>query len=225
MRSSEDQPAAGTLQGVGDLDLDGLTDHLPGSFDHQHRAVRHVGDPLALCFPGLDDLHGEPDSGQDGLPEGACDVIDVQDLDVLDPGDLGEPRIGGDDPVVLLLGGLDQLAVDEKLGGLEVLDPGVGIDALELTEHVEAVSTSFPLVAIGTVCQGLQFVDHVPLDHDGRVDRAGSGEVDHAPVDDRGSVHQQRHHALGSLLELDVGDHQAEIVLGRKDHRHRQVDQ
>ena len=68
--------------------------------------------------------------------------------------------------------------------------------------------------AIGTVGDALQFVDHELGNHQLAVEDAGIDDVGDAAVDDHAGIEDRGPRALDFAGELDVRNHEAEVVLG-----------
>ena len=142
----------------------------------------------------------------------------------MDLRDALERRVGGHDAVPVRLRHLDERSVDAPFLGPQVLDldvdPGVGLQPLH---HLESAAPALALLPVVAVGERLQLVHHEPRDDHRRVDDAGARQLVEAAVDDRGGVEDQRARAAHLPRELDVGDHQPEVVAGGQHHRHGQV--
>ena len=92
-----------------------------------HRAVVQVADSLALLFAALEQLDRQALAGQDDRLHGVGQVVQVDDLNALEPGDLVEVVVVGDDLAAQVFRQNDQPLVDlanaGELGDLGVMDP------------------------------------------------------------------------------------------------------
>jgi hypothetical protein len=95
--AAEDHTAGAGLQDAGDKGADVFADVLAAALDDDHRAVLEVADALARLLARLDDANFERFSRhKDGL-EGVAQLVEVDDADVVELGDLVEVVVVGDD--------------------------------------------------------------------------------------------------------------------------------
>ena len=115
--------------------------------DNDHGAVVEIPDSLVVFLAFLEDEDGHALAGQDDGLEGVGEVVDVENLDVVEVGDLVEVEVVGDDLGLPHLGQFEQLEIHFTNGWKVVrdnldLDGGVGLHALE---HVKAAAASLTL--------------------------------------------------------------------------------
>ena len=223
-RLREDEPARRGLQGVAHQDHDRLADPCGAFLDHHHRAVGHEADALAGILAGLDDRDREAIARRHAGAQRAREVVEVEGRDALDLADLLEVRVGRADAESLEPAELEQLVVDGDAFDDALLDRDVEVRVgLQAPDRVEPAAAAASLGAIAAVGERLQFVDHELRHEERRVEEAGVAELVDAAVDEHRGVEDERQHAAGLPRELDVGDDEAEVVLGREHHRHAQV--
>ncbi len=90
---------------------------------------------------------------------------------------------------------------------------------LQAVQDIEAAAAAVAPELVGAVGDALQFLKDEPGDDKLLVDDAGFGDVGDAAVDDDGGVEHERSGPLDLLGELDVGDDEAEVVLGLEQRR------
>ena len=151
-------------------------------------------------------------------------VVEVDHGDALQPGDLVEVVVVGDQLALQMLGQRDQLQIDRQAGELgqialvdHQLDVGVVAEPVEDVQPAPAAAAAQPVGAVG---HGLQFADD-ELGHDQLpVENVRLHHVGDPPVDHHAGVEDARLQPLDFLGELDVGNDEAEVVLGL----HQQAD-
>ena len=206
----EDHPAGAGLQDARDRQAERLAEVVGTLLGDDHRAVIEVADALSLFLAPFEELDRQALAGQDDRLHGVGQVVQVDDLDALQTGDLVEVVVVGDNLAAEMLGQHDQPLVDladaRELGDIAVMDPD--LDTGRLLKPVEDVEPAAPAVAtelVGTVRDALQLLEHEPRDHQLLIDDARLGDVGDPPVDHDRGVEQQRARALDLLRELDVG--------------------
>ena len=191
---------------------------LAAAFDDDHRAVFQVADALPRLFARLDDADLDAFARQEHGLERIGDVVEVDDGDVVQLGDLVQVVVVGDELALEVLGQGNELQVDRlagELGQVAVedlqVDGRIGPQAVEDVEPAAAAAAAFAVAAVG---DRLQFGDH-ELGHDQLlVEQMGFDHVGDPAVDDHARVEDARAAPLHLLGELDVGDDEAEVVLG-----------
>lgn len=109
---SKDHPPRAGLEHAGHGESDHFSQMLLSVLRHDHRAVVKVTDPLPWLLASLEDLdHQRLARQHDGL-QGIREVVQVDDLNPLEPGDLVQVVIVGDHPAAEVLGQYDEFLVD-----------------------------------------------------------------------------------------------------------------
>jgi len=178
------------LEDAGDGDFDGTADHFAGVVDDYHGAVVEIADALVVLLAFLEDEDIHVLAGEDDRLEGVGEVVDVQDVDVMEMGDLVEVEVVGDDLGFPFFGKFEELEIDFADGREIVRDDldlkdFVGLHALE---HVKTAAAALALGAIGGVGYDLEFAEDELGNDDHAVDEAGFGDVGDAAVDDDAGI-------------------------------------
>ena len=202
---AEDHFSAGGLQDAGDGDVNGFADHFAGVIDDDHGAVVEVADALIELLALFEDEDDHVLAGEDDGLEGVGEVVDVEDLDVVEVGDLVEVEVVGDDFGLPFFGQLEELEVDFADGG-EVVGDDLDLDGvagLHALEHVEAAAAALALGSVGGVGDDLELAEDELGDDHGAVNESGFGDVCDATVDDDGGVEDLGAAAGGALAGED----------------------
>ena len=194
---AEDHPAGAGLEDAGDGQADRLAQVVGPLLGDDHRAVVEVADPLARLLAALDQLDGQALARQDDRLHRVGQVVEVDDLDALEPGDLVQVVVVGDDLAAEVLGQdtrrWSTSRIAGELGDLGVVD--LDLDAgrlLEPVEDVQPAAAAVPAELVGAVGDPLQLLEDEPGDDQRLVDDAGLGDVGDPAVDDDRGVEDQR---------------------------------
>src|SRR6516225_3413440 len=115
--------ASRRLQHAGHNHVNGLADHLPCIINHDHRAVIQIRNALVVLFAFLQDEYLEDFAGQHDRLQGIRQLVDVEDVNAPELGDLVQIEIVRDDLALQSAGELDQLQIDlANLGKVNVGD-------------------------------------------------------------------------------------------------------
>ena len=221
---AEDHPAGAGLEHARHRQAEGLAQVIGSLLGDDHRAVVEIADALALLFAALEELDRQALAREHDRLHRVGQVVEVDDFDSLEPGDLVEVVVVGDDLAPEMLGQDHQALIDfadpRQLGDLAVVDPD--LDARRLLQAVEDVEPAAPAVApqlVGAVGDALQFLEHEPRNDHRLIDDARLGDVGDPPVDHDRGIEHQRTRAFDLLREFHVGDDEPKIVLGLEERR------
>ena len=134
------------------------------------------------------------------------DLVEVDVIDFLQLGDLGEVVIVGVEPGVEVAREADELGVHFLfLGKIAVVDAdfdvGVALDAIE---HFESAPAAGAFDGIGGIGDLLEFPEHKARHDDQAFEEMGFNQVGDAPVNDDAGVEQQQVVRLVLRREADV---------------------
>lgn len=188
----DDLAGAGGDDGL-DVDVDGLADKGLAVGDDDHCTVGEVADSLAGIFTFLDqcdsDRLADRSLGVKGFGEG----IEIEPLDIVESGDLGEVEVGGEQFSFERLGEKNQFGIH----GLAVADGGV-IDAqvdvrhtAQLSEDIEAFAPAFLLLWVIGVGDMLKFIDNKLWNNEGEAHKAGLADTEDTAIDEGGGVDER----------------------------------
>ena len=134
----------------------GLVDAVAARLDDHHRAVFEIAHALARLFAGLDDADLDVFAGQEHGLQGVGQVVEVDHRDALQPGDLVEVVVVGDQLALQVLGQRDQLQIDRQAGELgqialvdHQLDVGVAAEPVEDVQPAPAAAAAEPVGTVG----------------------------------------------------------------------------
>ena len=146
------------------------------SIDH-HRAVVEVGDALVVFLAFLEDEHVHDLARQHDRLERVGQLVDVQDLDAAELGDLVQIEVVGDDLARSSTRASSMsfmstsLTVGKSSSEIDDLDARHLLDAMQ---DVEAAAAAVPLERIGGVGDELQFLQDELRHHQRAVEEARS---------------------------------------------------
>src|SRR5262245_46398667 len=140
-QATEDHAPGAGLQDTLDDNVGFFADHRAAIFANHHRSVVEITDALPRGLSRLDDLDRQPLSGKVAGFERIGQVVEVDDINALDAGDLVEVEVVGDDAPAQLLGEFHEPLIDRHSPGFILLD-FVQLDfdvrvRLQLAEDVE----------------------------------------------------------------------------------------
>lgn len=206
------------MQHTGDGEVGFAPDEWTSVLGDDHGSVGEEADGLIGILAGFDEFEAEGFARRGGRAEGDRDVVEVDDGDVVDGGDAGEAGVGRHDHGVHGAAHVDEHGIDAFAGCGGFVDGDVEAGgALEFGDDVEAAAAAGAFAGVFAVGELLEFGDHEAGDDDGGLQDVGVGEIDEAAVDEGGAVEEHGAGAAELLAELDVGDDEAEVVLGLED--------
>ena len=215
-QAAEDHASGAGLEGAGYGDAYALADVIARLVHDDHGAVVEIADALGGFVTGADDFERQFLAGQDHGAQGVGEVVEVDGVNVLDFGEFGKVVVAGEDARLELVGEADEFAVNGAAArGAAVVDlDGDAAFALEALEHFESAASAVTAQAVAGVGDVLQFLEDEFGHDEGGVEDAGVAEVGEAAVNDGAGVNEDGARTFFFLLELDVGDNEAEAILG-----------
>src|SRR5262249_45863534 len=165
-------------------------DHLAGIVDHDHRAVVEIRDTLVVFLALFEDEDFHDLARQDHWLERVGELVDVEDVDAPQLGNLVEIEIVRDDLALQRARKLDQLEIHfADVRKIHVRDADFDTrHLLDALQDVEAAAAAVPLQRVGRIGDELQFLEHELRDDERAVDEAGFTYVGDAAVDDYAGV-------------------------------------
>jgi len=206
-------PAGGGDDGL-NLDRDGGPDGVAGIGDDDHGPVGEVTDGLAGILTGFGevDLEGIADDGL-GI-EGFGEAVEVEPLDIVELGDLGEVVVGREELGLHGLGEVDELGIDAPA----VFDGAVvdaEIDFLhgpEAVEDLKALAAAGLAAGIAGIGDGLELVDDETGNDEAVAHEAGLADPGEAAVDKGAGVDEGEGDIDIVGNKADVGDDEVEFI-------------
>ncbi|OPZ95664.1 MAG: hypothetical protein BWY71_02165 [Planctomycetes bacterium ADurb.Bin412] len=208
--------------------MDFLADPPLAAVDDNHGAVVEVADALARLVAGFENFDGHGLSGQDDGLHGVGQVVDVYDVHPPEAGHFIEIVIVGDHFAAEFLGRGDQLVVHRfgLFGGGQgnILDFNINLlVALHFVKDIEAAAAAIAFEAVGGIGDILQFIENEAGNDYRGIDDFGHGDIGNPAVNDDRGVQKERTDALDLFGKFDIGDDEAEIVLGLHDEDNGQI--
>ena len=157
---AEDHPPRRGLEHAGDGDGHFLAHVGAALLDHHHGAVLEIADPLAHLVARLDDAHVQRFSGQGDRLEGVGDLVQVDDLDPLQLGDLVQVVVIGHHPAAQAAGHDHEPLIDledvVQLGQVGLVDLELDLGVIQHPlEHVQAAAAPVALQLVSAVGDAL----------------------------------------------------------------------
>ena len=221
---AEDHPARAGLEHAGHRQPDRLAQVVGPLLGDDHGAVVEVAHALARLLAPLEQLDDQGLSRQDDRLHRVGQVVEVDHVHALEPRDLVEVVVVGDDLAAEVLGQDHQPLIDladpGQLGDLGIVDPDLDpLRLLEPVQDVQASTAAVPPQLVRAVRDPLQLLQDEPGDHQRLVDHPRLRHVGDPPVDHHRGVQHQRPRPLHFLGEFHVGDDESEVVLGLEQRR------
>ena len=183
--------------------------------DHDHRAVGHIADALAFVLAFAHDFQAQNFTGKQNHFEALGDFMEVDIVDFLQLGDLGEVVVVGEKPGVEVARQADEFGVHVLfVGKITVMnaDFNTGV-ALNAVEHFESAPAAGALDGIGGIGNLLNFFEHEPRHDNQALQKMGFNQISDATVNDDAGIEQQQIVCLALLAKTHVRNDEREILL------------